>query len=218
MSQIHLTFDNGPHPTGTPLVLDALRRRGLPASFFVLGKHLATAEGAALAREIHDQGHRLGNHSYSHEIPLGDDDRPEAVALELERTQDLLDPIWAGPRWFRPFGGGGHLGHHLLSPASVAWLKAHRVTCALWNVVPGDWLDGDGWPAKATAQIEATPHAVVVLHDILPEAMAHLGGWLDRLTDAGHTFTDEWPAGCLPMRDGQAQPELARYIKGAQPP
>lgn len=213
MAQVHLTFDNGPHPIGTPAVLDVLSARGLSASFFVLGKHLATWEGADLARRIRDEGHRLGNHSFTHETPLGEDPRPDAVHLELQRTQDLLDTLWEGPRWFRPFGGGGKLGPHLLSPATVTWLQAQGSTCILWNSVPGDWLDADGWVARALADAERLDHDVLVLHDILPDAMRHLDRFLGALVDAGHTFTDTFPPDCLPLVEGQPQPGLDRFVQ-----
>ena len=51
MARVHLTFDNGPDPAVTPHVLQVLERRGVDATFFVLGKHLATPVGAELARE-----------------------------------------------------------------------------------------------------------------------------------------------------------------------
>ncbi len=59
-----LTFDDGPHPVGTPLVLDALAERGVPATFFLIGEHAERHPG--IVRRIHDAGHLLGNHSHRH--------------------------------------------------------------------------------------------------------------------------------------------------------
>ena len=124
---VHLTFDNGPHPDVTPAVLDTLDAHGVRASFFVLGKHLATRQGMAMAERTRDRGHRLGNHSYTHETPLGDDPGDEAVQRELAQTHALIEPLMGDERWFRPFGGGGRLGPHLLSPEAVQWLQEHDV-------------------------------------------------------------------------------------------
>lgn len=212
MARVHLSFDNGPHPEVTPAVLEVLSRRGLTASFFVLGRELARPGGLELARRIRDGGHRLGNHSYSHETPLGDDPRPDAVDLELERTQALLDRVWDGPLWFRPFGGGGVLGPHLLSPATVDWLAGRGGTCVLWGSVPGDWLDAEGWVERALADADAQEHCLVVLHDILPRAMGHLDGFLGALADRGHAVTDTLPEACLPIVDGRPRPGLERYV------
>lgn len=212
MTDLHLTFDNGPHPEVTPRVLDVLARHDVTATFFVLGKHLATPVGARLARQIAAAGHRLGNHSYTHEVPLGRDRRPDAVERELVRTQQLLDDIWSGPRWFRPFGGGGALGPHLLSPQSVEWLCRRKHTCVLWSSVPGDWRDPHGWVEQALTDVSTRTTTVMVLHDILPEAMAHLDRFVRTLRERGHTFTTDLPAELLPVIDGVPQPGLERYV------
>lgn len=215
MSRVSLSFDNGPHPEGTPLIMDALAAHGVKASFFVLGQHLATPEGRALACRVRDAGHRLGNHSYTHQTPLGLDPDPEAVARELEATQVLLEPIWPGPRLFRPFGGGGLLGPHLLSVEAVDWLSARGYTVVLWNAVPRDWEDPEGWVETAIRQIAELEHALVVLHDAVPQAMRQLDRFLGAVLDAGHTFTEDWPGECLPMVDGVAGPGLAEVVVGA---
>nr|WP_217910029.1 polysaccharide deacetylase family protein [Pseudenhygromyxa sp. WMMC2535] len=211
-----MTFDNGPHPEVTPRVLDVLDAHAIHATFFVLGKHLATAEGMAMAEATRDRGHRLGNHSFSHEVPLGEDLGPAAVARELEGTQRLLDEVWRGPRWFRPFGGGGKLGPHLLSPDSVEWLVAGKHTCVLWNSVPGDWLDAEGWVERALADAARLEHAVIVLHDILPEAMTRLDEFICRLREAGHRFGDDFPAACLPIVEGAPRAGLEAFVRAAE--
>lgn len=213
MGAIHLTFDNGPHPEVTPRVLEVLERHGIAATFFVLGEHLDTSWGRALAERARDAGHRLGNHSWSHGTPLGVDPRPDAVERELVRTQALLDEVWSGPRWFRPFGGGGHLGPHLLSPAAVDWLVAERMSCVLWSSVPGDWLDADGWVDAALDDADRLDGCVVVLHDVLPDAMAHLDRFLDALEQRGHTFTHQLPDDCLPIREGVTRGDLSRFVQ-----
>lgn len=216
MNLVHLTFDNGPHSEVTPRVLDVLDRHEVQATFFVLGKLLATPEGMAMAHRTRDRGHRLGNHSYLHGTPLGDDLGPVAVQRELAATQALLDQVWDGPRWFRPFGGGGELGDHLLSPDALDWLVRERCTCVLWSSVPGDWKDPHGWRERALADVEAQDHAVVVLHDILPEAMDHLDAFLTELRARGHRFTTDLPAMCLPVVEGELRPGWERYVRGAE--
>ncbi len=214
MGRVCLTFDNGPDPTVTPHVLDVLERHRASALFFVLGHKLDEPHGLDLARRITDAGHRLGNHSYSHEIPLGVDERPDHVALEIERTEERLARVWDGPKWFRPFGGGGKLGPHLLSEASAEYLKTHGYTCVLWNSVPGDWLDATGWVARALEDIERQEHTLVVLHDYLPEPMERLDDFLSEVVARGHRFTDALPPSCLPIVDGQPQASLRDCIAG----
>src|SRR5262245_22789034 len=61
---IALTFDDGPSPAATPLVLDALRARGTRATFFCLGKH--AEQWPELVARAAEEGHAIGNHGYWH--------------------------------------------------------------------------------------------------------------------------------------------------------
>lgn len=192
MTRITLSFDNGPDAEVTPRILDILAQRRLHAWFFVVGEKVATPAGRAVLERALREGHRIGNHSYTHAVPLGDDPRPDAVAREIVATECLLDPL---PRVFRPFGGGGVLGPHLLSPAAVHYLRARDYAVVLWNSVPHDWDDPD-WPARASADCHHHPHTLVVLHDLPGACLARLTEWLD--TMAGAEFTLDLPADCLP--------------------
>ena len=218
MARVCLTFDNGPDPVGTPRVLDTLARHDVRSTFFVLGRALATDAGLDLARRIRDAGHQLGNHTYSHETPLGRDARPDAVQRELQRTHDRLAEVWDGPRLFRPFGGGGTIGPHLLSPAAVAWLEAHAYTCVLWSSVPGDYLHPTRWVERALADCDAADDVLMVLHDAFPEATEALDGFLDALEDRGHELVESVPQRCVLMEQGVARTDLTPYLgDGANP-
>src|SRR5436305_10351705 len=59
-----LTFDDGPNPNATPPILDALKDRGVKATFFILGRH--AEQWPELVRRIADEGHAIGNHGYFH--------------------------------------------------------------------------------------------------------------------------------------------------------
>ena len=63
-SVVSLTFDDGPNPQATPVILDVLRREGVPATFFILGRH--AERWPALVRRVANEGHQLGNHGYWH--------------------------------------------------------------------------------------------------------------------------------------------------------
>jgi peptidoglycan/xylan/chitin deacetylase (PgdA/CDA1 family) len=62
--EIALTFDDGPNPRATPLVLDVLEQEGVRAAFFLLGRHVD--RWPELARRVAEAGHQLGNHGYHH--------------------------------------------------------------------------------------------------------------------------------------------------------
>jgi len=214
VGDVALSFDNGPDPAVTPMVLDVLARRGVQASFFVLGKNLASAEKMKLAQRAAAEGHRIGNHSFTHRIPLGDDPAADAVDSEIARTEQLIGGLAESPKLFRPFGGGGKIGPHLLSRAAVDHLTANHYTCVLWNCVPEDWIDQDAWVARALLDASTRPHTLVVMHDILPRAMSHLDRFIGALEDAGHRLTREFPAECVPIVRG----EIVRDISGLMSP
>lgn len=62
--RVALTFDDGPNPDATPLVLDALKERGVKATFFILGRH--ADQWPELVRRVADEGHAIGNHGWFH--------------------------------------------------------------------------------------------------------------------------------------------------------
>jgi peptidoglycan/xylan/chitin deacetylase (PgdA/CDA1 family) len=62
--RVSVTFDDGPNPRATPLILDVLRREGVSATFFVLGRH--AERWPELVRRMADDGHQLANHGYWH--------------------------------------------------------------------------------------------------------------------------------------------------------
>lgn len=219
MTRLVLTFDNGPDPEVTPQVLDLLAERGIAAYFFVLGKHLATPEGRALVERTRAAGHLVGNHSYSHQTPLGDDPRSDAVEREIVETEQLIGPLAASPPLFRPFGGGGVIGPHLLSAPVVQHLIDARYTCVLWNSVPRDWDDPAGWAARARADCAASEHVVLVLHDVVGACLEALPAFLDAARDDGVVFTMELPEACVPIVGGEIRGDVAALTRGqiAQP-
>jgi peptidoglycan/xylan/chitin deacetylase (PgdA/CDA1 family) len=207
-AEVTLTFDNGPDPDTTPRVLDALAARGLRATFFVVGERLAAARD--LARRAHAEGHWIGNHTWTHRAPfgrLGDDSAPHR---EIERTQALIGELAHPDRLFRPVGGGGELGPHVLTPETVEVLVAGGYTCALWNAVPGDWHDPGGWVERALEQCRATGRTLLVLHDLPTGAMDHLERFLDTALAEGMRFTQALPEACLPIVRGQVVRPLER--------
>lgn len=211
--KVTLSFDNGPDREVTPRVLDVLAKANVRAHFFVLGKLLAQPWARAVVERITGEGHRIGNHSYTHETPLGDDTRPDAVELELTQTQVLLDAFAPGSHRFRPFGGGGLIGQHLLSPATVTWLEARRFDCVLWNSVPRDWVDVDGWVRTALTQLEGQTHGVVVLHDIPDACLAGLPSFIDILQQRGDELVLDLPPDCVPIVGGQPVVDLSALVR-----
>ncbi len=212
--RVTLTFDNGPSPDVTPRVLDELASRRLSAWFCVVGSRLTSPEAPALLERMLAEGHRVVNHSLSHEVPLGDEPTPAHARREIAEMDVRLRsalPGWT-ERWFRPFGRGGRLGPHVFSQAALDELERLGYSVLLWNCVPRDWVDPDGWVETALADIAARDHTVVVLHDIVAAAMEQLPRFLDELQRSDVEITTDVPDDCVPIRAGVPRTDLAHLV------
>lgn len=212
---VTLTFDNGPEPAVTPGVLECLARHDIKTTFFVMGRKAITPEGSALVRSASAAGHWIGNHTFSHSGPLGRLDRAAALREFDEAAQTLLaiDPAGFGQphRLFRP-PGSGVLGKHLLQPAIVEKLQQGRYTCVLWNSVPGDFRDPDGWLERAVADCQSRDWTLLVLHDLPNGAMTHLEEFIARTKAGGAKFVQQFPPECVPILDGKILRPLDPYV------
>jgi len=95
---VSLTFDDGPNPRATPRILDVLRREGVRATFFVLGRH--AERWPELVRRATLDGHQLGNHGYFHRKLHRRS--PGYVRDDLTRgTEQIVRASGVRPRHFR---------------------------------------------------------------------------------------------------------------------
>jgi peptidoglycan-N-acetylglucosamine deacetylase len=212
MPKVTLTFDNGPEPKITHQVLDTLATYHLQATFFVVGQKLAQPgawEAAARAVEL---GHWLGNHTYTHHTPLGHLQGPTVAEAEIGQTQNLIGSLTHPDKLFRPFGGGGALGPHLLSRSCYDFLRAGGYTCVLWNAIPRDWEDPDGWVERALASCQSHAWTLLVLHDIDTGAMKHLDEFIERLLAQDLEIVQDFPPDCIPLRAGEVVLPMQGYI------
>jgi len=210
--RITLTFDNGPEPGVTPHVLEVLKKEKILATFFVLGAKLADPARRRLAAQAHADGHWIGNHTKSHGVPLGRVADPAVARSEILDTEALIGELAHPDRLFRPFGGGGELGPHLLSSAAVEVLTKERMTCVLWNAIPRDWEDPRGWVDTAIAQCGSQRWTLLVLHDLPTGAMDHLGAFIARVREHGGVFRQDFPSECVPIRRGDVIAPLGSYV------
>jgi peptidoglycan/xylan/chitin deacetylase (PgdA/CDA1 family) len=100
--KIALTFDDGPHATSTPRILTILNNHEIPATFFLVGKHLE--KHPEIARDMVGAGHEIGNHTFSHSLLYVS--TKNRIRDEISRTDALLRNIdGAEPKFFRPPAG-----------------------------------------------------------------------------------------------------------------
>ena len=212
--RLTLSFDNGPFPDVTPGVLDALRERGLHASFFVCGKDAIVPERRELMERARSEGHLLGNHTQTHTIELGATEEPNVARDEIGQAQRALGDLGEPERWFRPYGGGGIIGTRLLSKEALDYLCKGEYSVVLWNSVPRDWETPETWPELALEQIAAQDSTLMVLHDIPTGAMKALPRFLDAALEAGVEFVQAFPTGCVPVFRGVAKRRLNDIVAG----
>ncbi|WP_328782653.1 polysaccharide deacetylase family protein [Streptomyces canus] len=154
--QIALTFDDGPLPPYTGRILDILERYGVPATFFCVGMN-AGAHADELVR-MREQGHGLGNHTWSH--PFLPELSRAQLAEQIDRAGEAIAKASGGtpPTVFRPPYGSR-------TPEVVRWLTERVPKVALWDVAPDDWsMPGADVIARDVLD-QTRPGSVVLLHD-----------------------------------------------------
>jgi peptidoglycan/xylan/chitin deacetylase (PgdA/CDA1 family) len=153
---VALTFDDGPHPQGTPAVLRQLARAGARATFFLVGEQVARMP--SLAAELVAAGHEVGLHGYRHRPLLLQP--PGRLAEDLRRgVAAIEDATGRAPACYRPPFGVFSLAGLLLARRQ-GWLPL------LWSRWGKDWLVGEtcaSIAARACRGIGAGD--VVLLHD-----------------------------------------------------
>lgn len=180
-----LTFDDGPHPAGTPAVLDALAQADARATFFLQGAHAAAYP--ELVRAIHRAGHAVGSHSWSHGRPS--DTSAAALAAETRETCALIRTVLdLDTHLFRP-------PHGKLSVAKFARLVAMKQTTVLWTYDPGDGFQPSAQAITRWFQAHPPrPGDIVLLHDKTPslaEALPQILA-LIRERSLGFATIEQW--------------------------
>lgn len=172
---VALTFDDGPREATTSVLLDGLARRGVHATFFVVGENVEGNE--LLLQRMEGEGHQIGLHTYHHKsldqlnaagfYAEVDSLRATLTAL-LGREEFMLRP---------PYG--------MMNAATQAWAAAPIV---LWSVDPEDWSDHDTARQVAAITESAQDGDIILLHDIYPASVDTALQVVDALMSRGFHF------------------------------
>jgi peptidoglycan/xylan/chitin deacetylase (PgdA/CDA1 family) len=153
---VAITFDDGPHPEGTPAVLEALARADARATFFMIGEQ--AERRPALAREVMAAGHAVALHGHRHRLQLRLS--AEEVHADLGRgVAAIEDATGEAPVFHRPPFG-------IYSSAGLEYVRTHGLRPLLWSRWGKDWrkfTSPGRIAARATSRVR--PGDVILLHD-----------------------------------------------------
>ncbi|MFF3846956.1 polysaccharide deacetylase family protein [Streptomyces sp. NPDC002328] len=174
-----LTFDDGPDPRYTPDILDTLAEYEVPAMFFVCGEMAAQHPG--LLARMADEGHVVGNHTWSH--PLLTRLGRRRIHSEMSRTCDVIEDAYGRrPRWFRaPYGAWNRAAFQLGAELGMEPLA--------WTLDTLDWAGPGARTIVDRVEDGAASGVVVLSHDAGGDRTASvraLRTYLPRLQDDGY--------------------------------
>ena len=156
---VYLTYDDGPNPAATPMLLDVLKAEGVSATFFLIDAHL-TPDTAPIVRRMFDEGHAVALHSNERWLMLGS---AEGIADRLQQAANRIEQLAGSPPCplFRP-----HAGWRSSEMYSALDLLGYRLVGWGWGLWDWDW-----WrPREGAAIAERLARRVndgdiVVIHD-----------------------------------------------------
>jgi peptidoglycan/xylan/chitin deacetylase (PgdA/CDA1 family) len=177
---IALTFDDGPYPVETPLLLDTLADAGVKATFFLIGRD--AQEFPELTRRIAREGHEIGNHTLTH--PNLDQLDAAGVRAELDGGRAALEGLVTQPSiatLMRP-------PHGRFTEQTLRVAQGAGYDVILWSDDPGDWRSVE--PAALASHLaeHATAPDIVLLHSGRLGTIEMLHGLIERFRSAGFEF------------------------------
>ena len=176
---IAMTYDDGPHATNTPRLLDMLKQRNIKATFFVVGQ--CVVDYPAIMKRIIAEGHEVASHSWSH--PLLSKMGEGAVTEQLQKTHDaILETTGVAPKIMRPPYGG-------FTANQRAWANGKwGYKIILWDVDPLDWKVRNAEHVKSEILRHAVAGSIILSHDIHKTTVDAMPDTLDGLTGRGFKF------------------------------
>lgn len=152
--KVLLTFDDGPNPGTTEIILKKLSDEKIKALFFCVGENVQ--KYPELVSEILREGHSFGNHTFNHKIlnQISDDEKDYQISSVNKIFNDLLD---INLKYFRP----SH-GRFQLSTSSL--MKKHNLKNIMWSLLTYDYKN-DLSIVKFAVEKYLKPNSIIVLHD-----------------------------------------------------
>lgn len=174
-----MTFDDGPHPVNTPKLLDMLKQRNIKGTFFLVGKNIK--EYPNIVRRIIEEGHEIGNHTWTHASLTSRSDAQ--IRSELKMSEDALMSVanYRAHLMRPPYGA---VNAHIKELANAEF----GYTTILWSVDPQDWRRPGVSVVTSRLVNGAHKGAILLTHDIHPPTITAMPGTLDQLLAKGFQF------------------------------
>jgi len=152
--RVLITFDDGPNPGTTELILKKLSEEKIKALFFCVGENVQ--KYPELIQQIKDEGHSLGNHTFNHKIlnKISDEEKDYQISSVNKIFNDQFD---IKLKYFRP----SH-GRFQLSTSSL--MKKHQLKNIMWSLLTYDYKN-DLSIVKFAVEKYLKPNSIIVLHD-----------------------------------------------------
>ncbi|MBU5446714.1 polysaccharide deacetylase family protein [Blautia sp. MSJ-36] len=168
-----LTFDDGPHATYTPMLLDGLRQRGIHATFFLMGKNIEGKED--IVKQMQKDGHLIGNHTYDH-VQLDKLPGDQACQQILKTNNEIYEITGEYPMYLRPPYG--------------AWPKNLELCVTMlpvfWDVDTLDWKSKNVQSVENIVKREVKDGSIILMHDSFPTSVEAALEIVDMLTEEGY--------------------------------
>lgn len=192
--QVALTFDDGPHSVNTKKVLNILKAKEAPSTFFINGVHLTGSQNKnnfKLLDQMLEEGHSIGSHTHKHihhtQIPYN-----EAKFNINKASETFGDYITSILRL--PYGDGASLrddldGANTQKPV-VKLINSLGYRHIGWDIDTRDWSPSgrQKLPGKMLRDICNTKGGVILFHDVQPNTVSNIADWIDKIRAAGHTI------------------------------
>lgn len=173
--KIALTFDDGPHPVYTPMLLEGLKQRGVKATFFLMGS--AVEKYPDIVKEIADDGHLIGNHTFHH-VGLENADKA-LIESEVVSANELIEKVSGErPQFIRPPFGQCDEGIETDT----------GMICVLWSIDPQDWCTKDASKVVKRVLANARDNGIILMHDQYKTSVMAAFTIIDELQKQGYEF------------------------------
>jgi len=190
-----ITFDDGPHPTHTPRLLDMLAQRNIKATFFVVGKN-AQAQSSIIRRMVRE-GHEIGNHTWTH-ANLNTKSKDSIRKEFADSSQAIFKATGIRPKLMRPPYGA-------FRTELRQWARSEfGYPTILWSVDPRDWADRNASTVTRRLVDGARPGGILLAHDIHKTTVDAMPNTLDGLLQRGYKFVTVSQLITLGSRGGSA--------------